>query len=111
MARLGRGASRFGAGAQNVGSDMVHNQGGVTGIVAGIFLVVFIAKQRGAQIDGKHALFGGFILMFFLAALAGINQRLAQMFALLVLTAALLEYGPTVLNGLTTKQATTTKTK
>ncbi len=96
-------AMRMGNGVAHAGKGATTNSGGLTAIMAAVFGIVALAKVRGqANISTSHALFGGFILLFILTLLYKLNDRLATMFALLVLIAALLEYGEAAFGGLFT---------
>lgn len=94
-------ALRVGKGVTHAGQGAASNNGGITAMMAAVFGIVALAKVRGqASISTSHALFGGFILMFLLTLMYKLNQKLATMFALLVLIAALMEYGEAAFSGL-----------
>lgn len=103
-------AKRVGGGinvARRLGGGIVQNghpagTGPIVPIMAVVFIIVAVAKIRGAaQINVKRAVFGGFLATFLLMALYKLNASLGTAFAALVLVQVLLEYGLTALQGLT----------
>jgi len=94
------GMAKAGGG---IAKDSVSN-GGVTAIMAGVFVIVALAKIRGqANVDTKHALFGGFIALFVITILYKLNAKLGLGFAVLILIMALQEYGSAAFSGLSGK--------
>lgn len=68
--------------------------------ILGLFaVVVYIGNlQQGKIIPGK-AIIGTVFIYFMLAGLDAVNTDLASGFALLILVAAILKYGPGILKG------------